>query len=74
MRIADGVKCRKWRKEYLVLLQHKQKWANRERTANIGDLEIVEDVKLTQNIWPLGRVVDVNIDRKGLVRPAKIKT
>ena len=50
------------------------------RTVNIGDLVIVEDLKLPRNIWPLGRVVDVNInrnvniDRKGLVRSAKIKT
>ena len=64
----------RWRKEYLVLFQHRQKCVNKERTVNISDLVIVEDVKLPRNIWPNGRVVDVNIDRKGLVRSAKIKT
>ena len=63
----------RWRKEYLVLLNERQKWTSTERSLRPGDLVLVADFPLPRNLWPLGRVVSVNQDASGLVRSASVK-
>ena len=63
----------RWRREYLVLLQERQKCCNVEDNLNIGDVVLVKDLRFPRNMWPLGLIVDVNKDRKNYVRSAKVK-
>ena len=70
--LANLFWCR-WRKEYVVLLNQRQKWLDTKPVLKVDDLVLVEDMVLPRNQWPLGRVVSVNSDKKGLVRSAYIR-
>lgn len=63
----------RWRKQYLVLLQERQKWCVPKRSHKVGDLVLVMDSQLPRNQWPLGRIIDVLSDKYGNVRVAKVK-
>ena len=63
----------RWRKEYLVLLNERQKWCRAKPSLKPNDLVLVIDVTLPRNQWPLGRILSVNEDSKGFVRSAKVK-
>mgnify|MGYP000474686273 CR=1 FL=1 len=63
----------RWRKEYIVLLQQRQKWTSNERSHQIGDLVLVADNLLPRNQWCLGRVVAVNHDKYNVVRSASVR-
>jgi len=63
----------RWRREYVVLLQERNKWQFSDRSLQPGDLVLVTDINLPRNQWPLGRVVTVHNDRKGFVRSATIR-
>ena len=39
----------------------------------MNDLVLVMDSQLPRNQWPLGRIVETNIDRHGLVRSVSVK-
>ncbi|XP_047736055.1 uncharacterized protein LOC125177755, partial [Hyalella azteca] len=49
----------RWRREYLTLLQTRQKWTNVKRSVQPGDLVLVSDNQLPRNQWPLGRIVEI---------------
>ena len=68
-----GLFWSRWRKEYVTLLQQRQKWTEPNRCYEPGDLVLVVDVLLPRNRWPLGKIQSVNTDSKGLVRSANIK-
>jgi hypothetical protein len=63
----------RWRKEYLPLLQKRQKWFKNQRPHEVGDLVLVVDQLLPRNMWCLGRISEVYPDEHGNVRSAKIK-
>ena len=61
-----------WQKEYLPLLQQRQKWNKEGQELKVGDIVLV----LTENkrqSWPLGRVVETFVGRDGHIRSADIK-
>ena len=60
---------KRWTKEYLPLLQSSQKWLRPRRNLAVEDVVLVSH----RNSWPLGKVVEVFPDSKGLVRRAKVK-
>ena len=62
-----------WRKQYLVLLNERQKWNQVHPNFEVNDLVLVIDVLLPRNNWPLGRIVEVKSDNKNFVRSATIK-
>ena len=64
---------KRWRSQYVVNLQKRQKWCNEKKDLKIDDLVLVTDVALPRNQWPLGRVVDVNKSDDGRVRSVKIR-
>ena len=64
----------RWRKEYLLTLQERQKWNKVRRNMTKGDVVIIKDDTLSRNEWSMGRVCEVETDNKGFVRGAKIKT
>ena len=64
----------RWIKEYLPLMQQRQKWTNARRNFNINDVVVIVDETAPRNSWPLGRVVKTLPGPKGLVRSVLVKT
>ena len=63
----------RWLKEYVPLLQKRQKWVRPQRNAAIGDVVLIVD-NVPRNVWTMGRIVSIQHDDKGLVRTASVKT
>jgi hypothetical protein len=63
----------RWRKQYLPLLQERQKWTRSSRPLKPNDLVLVVDQLLPRNLWSTGRVTEVYPDNDGNVRSAKVK-
>ena len=63
---------KRWSKEYLLLLQGRQKWLRPRRNLAVGDIVLVSVENSHRNFWPLGRIVEVLRDKKGFVRRAKV--
>ena len=65
---------RRWSREYLPLLQERQKWLGVKRNLQTGDIVLVVDENSPRNSWPLGRILEVMPDSKGFVRRVKVQT
>ena len=65
---------RRWLKEYLPILQTRQKWQGIKQNISKGDIVLVVEETTPRNLWPLGVILDVNVGRDGLVRSALVKT
>jgi hypothetical protein len=64
----------RWVREYLPLLQERQKWFETRRNLTLGDVVLVVDPCAPRNSWPMGIVVETMPDKAGLVRQVKVKT
>ncbi|XP_043231525.1 uncharacterized protein LOC122386414 [Amphibalanus amphitrite] len=64
----------RWTKEYIPLLQSRQKWLKPEKSLEVGDVVVIADSGLPRIQWPLGRVVERRASQDGLVRSVKVKT
>jgi len=69
-----GLFWRRWIQEYLPLLQERQKWSQRKRSLVVGDVVVIMDSTAPRGSWPLGKVLEVYSDKRGLVRSVKLKT
>jgi len=56
---------KRWKEQYLHLLQQRQKWQKLLRNSSVDDIVLAIDQP--RGIWVLARVEDVSKDRKGLV-------
>jgi transposase InsO family protein len=65
---------KRWTREYLPLLQERQKWLTPKRNVAVGDIVLLVDYSSPRNYWPMGRVLNVFPDKKGLVRSVRIQT
>ena len=65
---------RRWLKEYLPELQHRNKWTIESQNLKKGDLVLIMNENTPRNLWPMGLVTEVNTGHDGLVRSVKIKT
>lgn len=65
---------RRWRKEYLPLLQRRQKWTTHRKDLQVGDLVLLKDKQAERNHWPLGRINATFPGSDGHVRQVEIKT
>ena len=64
---------RRWAKEFLPNLLQRQKWFNRNRNFEVGDVVLlVEDMQHRSN-WLVGRVIRTLTDKEGLVRVVQVK-
>ena len=63
---------KRWLKEYIPLLQERQKWLEPKRNLTVDDLVLVVDESTHRSKWPLGRVVEIHHGRDGLVRSVKV--
>ena len=71
---AANIFWTRWRREYLLTLQARQKWNQPHRSMVQGDIVIIKDDSLPRNHWPMGRVIETEPDRKGIVRSVRVKT
>jgi hypothetical protein len=64
----------RWLREYLPLLQERQRWHDIKRNLKIGDVVLIVDSNAPRNSWPMGVVVETMPDRLGMVRQVKVRT
>ena len=62
----------RWRKEFLLSLQQRQKWNYPRRDLSIGDVVIVKDDNLPRNCWQLARVSRTDVAADGHVRSVQV--
>ena len=55
-------------KEFLLLLQTRQKWTRPRKNLQVNDIVIVKDDDITRNQWKMGRVIEAKPDHDGLVQ------
>ena len=65
---------KRWLREYLPLLQERQKWSKERRNIVTGDIVLIADATAPRGSWLMGRVLETYPDGKGLVRSARVKT
>ena len=62
-----------WRKEYLQSLQERQKWTSKRRNFRVDDIVLLKQSDVPRNQWSMGKVIDINNDRKGFVQSVTLK-
>ena len=65
---------KRWTREYLPLLQERQKWSQVKRNLAPDDVVLIVDDSAPRNSWNMGRVLKTIPDKNGLVRRVLIKT
>lgn len=63
-----GLFWKRWVREYLLLMQARQKWNRLKKSFTAGDLVLVMDDSAPRNSWQLGRITETLADSKGQVR------
>ena len=64
----------RWVKEYLPLLQHREKWLVPKRNLRVGDLVLIAGESMTRGQWPKGLIEETFAGKDGLVRSARVRT
>ena len=63
----------RWKKEYLLNLQQRQKWNTPRLNACVGDIVFIkDDESLPRNLWQLAQVTEAYQSAKGHVRTVKL--
>lgn len=65
---------KRWMREYLLMMQQRQKWHKPRRNFTVGDLVLVVDDVSPRNSWLKGRITETMTDSKGQVRRVRLKT
>ncbi|KAG5861397.1 hypothetical protein JTB14_000669 [Gonioctena quinquepunctata] len=63
---------RRWTLEYLPFLV-RSKWFEENRSVQENDIVVVVDSNGPRNIWPKGRVVQVDPDKDGKIRVVDVR-
>ncbi|XP_057709746.1 uncharacterized protein LOC130927761 [Corythoichthys intestinalis] len=62
----------RWRKEYVLNLQRRQKWTKERRNAQVNDIVLLQDDLSARNQWKLAKIVEVYPGQDGRVRKVKL--
>lgn len=62
----------RWKKEFLLNLQKRQKWTHAKRNMQIGDVVLIKDLNLPRNVWQLSRVSKIYPSTDGKVRSVQV--
>ncbi|XP_013419027.1 uncharacterized protein LOC106179805 [Lingula anatina] len=65
---------KRWVREYLPLLQSRQKWMTVRRDIQIGDVVLIADNNTPRNMWQIATVIKTFPGRDGHVRSAEVQT
>ena len=63
----------RWRKEYLQILQSRQKWTEEKRSLQVGDVVLLREEGMGRGHWPMARVVEAHQSTDGHVRSVSLK-
>ena len=63
---------KKWKSEYLQILQRRQKWRKEFRNIKVGDIVLLKE-DTPRNCWPLARVSEVFPSEDGMIRRVRLK-
>ncbi|XP_078495539.1 uncharacterized protein LOC144751035 [Ciona intestinalis] len=64
----------RWMREYLLLLQSRQKWLHPNRNITKGDLVLIVNEYTRRGSWPKGLIEQTFPDADGLVRRVTVRT
>lgn len=64
----------RWKREYLLNLQQRQKWQKASRNLQVNDIVILQDDNAPRCKWKLARVIETFQSTDGKVRKVKLKT
>lgn len=64
---------KRWTREYLPLLQCRQKWINRSRDFRVNDIVLVTSNNIPREQWPVGIIETCETDSDGLVRTVGVR-
>ncbi|XP_078494100.1 uncharacterized protein LOC113475732 [Ciona intestinalis] len=62
----------RWRKEFLLSLQQRPKWAKSRPNLKVGDVALVVDENLSRNLWKMGRIVEASPSGDKLIRHVRV--
>lgn len=62
----------RWKKEYLLNLQPRQKWHKNRRNAKINDIVLLQDDLTSRNKWKMARITEVYPGSDGRVRKLRL--
>ncbi|XP_061736975.1 uncharacterized protein LOC133539000 [Nerophis ophidion] len=62
----------RWKREYLLNLQSRQKWHKNRRNLKVNDIVLLKDDLAPRNEWKLARITDVYPGSDGRVRKLKL--
>ena len=65
---------RRWVREYVPLLQTRNKWCQTRKNLKIGDIVLLVDYNAPRGYWPLAQVINVFPGSDGLVRKVRVRT
>ena len=65
---------KRWSREYLPLLQERQKWLEKKRNVKEGDVVLIVDERAPRGSWLMGKVEKTIPDAKGFVRRVLVRT
>lgn len=64
----------RWRREYLLSLQSRQKWTRESRNLAPGDVVLLVDENVQRGQWQMGRIERVLPSLDGLIRKAEVRS
>ena len=74
VQIASNYFWKRWKREYLPMLNVRVCGKTKSQNHAIRDLVLVSDVDLPRGKWPLGRIIKVMPGSDGIVRVAEVRT
>ena len=63
----------RWRKEYVLTLQNRQKWQRPRRSVKLDDIVLICDYDIQRNYWKLGRVIELLPSQDDRTRRVRLK-
>ncbi|KAJ0012255.1 hypothetical protein NQD34_013230 [Periophthalmus magnuspinnatus] len=63
----------RWQREYLSMLQSRQKWQCNKPNLKEKDIVLLKDKQLKRNEWPMGIIVKTLPSKDGVVRKIEVK-
>lgn len=63
----------RFRKEYLMTLQNRNKWSRPEPNFQVGDIVLLKEDALCRNDWPVSKIIEVFPGTDGLVRSVRLR-
>ena len=64
----------RWSKEYLQILQLRQKWTHRRRNLTEGDIVLLKDNNSCRNKWPMAKVLTTRRDDEDQITSLTVQT